>query len=201
MIRQASLYAVLLAVTLIGTVNAQQPNPNPKPMPPEFNWSLDEPIIRDRIVVDMGKLGPGDVPGPSELTTMVTWVSNALNRPAIYDLPHIERVPKIRLAAVQHGDQFLSLHDVVSSYDGAKKTIYLPENWSGKTASGISILVHEMVHHLQNVAGDKFECSQWREKLAYVVQVQWLNRYGGSLEKDLDISPLTYLLNTECYIP
>jgi len=198
MLRRTSLYVILFLLTAAGAASAQQ---LPTPMPPESNWSLDEPIVRDRIVAEMRGLGTANVPGPSELTSVLTWVSNTLSRPAIYDLPRVERVPKVRFAAVQHGGQFLSLHDVVSSYDAAQKTIYLPEDWSGKTAAGISVLVHEMVHHLQNVAGDKFECSQWREKLPYVAQAEWLERYGGSLERDFDIGPLSYLFNTECYIP
>ena len=201
MLKRTSLYAILFLLTAAAAASAQHQARAETPMPPESNWSLDEPIVRGRIVAEMGSLGPANVPGPSELTSVVTWVSNALREPAIYDLPRVERVPKVRLAAVQHGVQFLSLHDVVSSYDAAEKTIYLPEDWSGQTAAGISVLIHEMVHHLQNVAGDKFECSQWREKLPYVAQAKWLDRYGGSLERDFDIDPLTYLLNTECYIP
>jgi len=201
MLGRTSLCAVVFFLTAASTASAQYQTPADRPMPLESNWSLDEPIVRDRIVTEMGGLGPANVPGPSELTSVVTWISNALGRPAIYDLPRVERVPKIRLAVVHYGDQFLSLHDVVSSYDAAEKTIYLPEDWSGQTPAEISVLVHEMVHHLQNVAGDKFECSQWREKLPYVAQAKWLDSYGGSLERDFAIDPLSYLLTTECYIP
>jgi hypothetical protein len=170
-------------------------------MPPEFNWSLDEPIIREQIVAGMAKLWPGEVPGQAVLTSIVTWLSNALNLPAIYDHPRVERAPRIRLTAVLHDRPLVSQHAVLSMYDDAKQTIYVPEDWSGNTPEAISILIHEMVHHLQNVAGLQYGCPQEREKIAYVAQERWLAPSGRSLEKDLGIDPLTYLLSTECYIP
>ena len=182
-------------------VNAQLTNPKLRPMPPEFNWSADEPIIRERIVSGMAKFRPDEAPGQDVMISMVTWISNSLELPAIYNLPHIERAPRIKLAAVLHNGQFVSRDTILSNYDRAKQTIYLPENWSGNTPASTSILIHEMAHHLQFVAGTHYDCLQWEEKLAYVAQEQWLAPYGRNLEKDFGIDPLTYLLTTECYIP
>jgi hypothetical protein len=46
------------------------------------------------------------------------------------------------------------------------KTIYLPKNWTGSTPAELSVLVHEMVHHLQGATKTKYECPQAREQLA-----------------------------------
>ena len=45
----------------------------------------------------------------------------------------------------------------------------------------LSILVHEMVHHFQNMLGLKYECPQAREALAYRAQDQWLGLFGRDL--------------------
>jgi uncharacterized protein DUF6647 len=201
MIKQASFYAVLLTVAFVGSVAAQQPNPYRASMPLEFDWSKDEPIVRGGIVTGMTDLQKGETPGQAVLTSIITWVSNTLDLPAIYDQPHVERAPKVKLTAALHGSPLVSQRGVLSMYDDAKHTIYLPEDWSGQTPEGISILIHEMVHHLQNIAGLKYECPQGREKLAYVAQERWLSMSGRSLEKDFGIDPLTYLLSTECYLP
>jgi hypothetical protein len=184
-----------------GPVDAQLTNAKQRLMPPEFNWSADEPIIREQIVAGMATLRPGEAPGQDVLTSMVTWVSNVLDIPAIYDLPNVERTPRIKLAAVLHNSHFVSQETILSNYDGAKQSIYLPDDWRGNTPAGTSILIHEMAHHLQQVARAHYDCSQWEEKLAYVAQQQWLAPYGRNLEKDFGIDPLTYLLTTECYIP
>jgi hypothetical protein len=196
-----TLSAALLTLALSWPVNAQQANSPGTPMPPEFNWSLDEPITRDQIVASMPKLQPGETLTRAALTSMVTWVSNTVGLPANYNLPTIERVPHIKLAAVFHGSQFVSPGRGLGLYDDDRKTILLPNEWTASKPEDVSILVHEMVHHLQNIAGLQFQCAQEREKLAYIAQERWLAASGRNLETSFGIDPTTFLFNTECYIP
>jgi hypothetical protein len=41
--------------------------------------------------------------------------------------------------------------------------IVLPDNWNGDMAADLSVLVHEMVHHLQKKNQLKYECP-WRSR-------------------------------------
>ena len=88
--------------------------------------------------------------------------------------------------------------DRLAVYDDAHRIIYLTRGWTGTTAAEASILVHEMVHHLQNIAGEKFECPEAREKAAYSAQEAWLEMFGSSLEKQLDVDPFTLLVLSTC---
>jgi hypothetical protein len=77
-----------------------------------------------------------------------------------FDLPSIEHPPRIELArpasiAVLRGgggSEASSQQDIVAVYSDATRTIYLPEGWTGTTPTELSILVHELVHHVQNIA-------------------------------------------------
>ena len=200
MIKQTFFYAVLLVSALASPLGAQEGLRGGASMPPELDWTVDEPIVRAQIGAGMAKLRSGETPGPSVLTPIVTWISNTLDFPAHYDLPRVERT-RIRLAAALHGSQFVSQHVILSNYDDTKQTIYLSNEWNGDTPEGMSVLIHEMVHHLQNVAATRHECTQSREKLAHVAQERWLAANGRSLEKDFGIDPLSYLVITECDIP
>jgi hypothetical protein len=201
MFKQTSFYVALLALVLSWPVNAQQVNRVGTPMPPEFNWSLDEPITRDQITADISKLQPGEIPTTAALTSVVTWVSNTVGLPANYNLPTIERVSHMKLAAAFHGSQFVSPGRGLGVYDDDRRAILLPSEWTGSKPEDLSILIHEMVHHLQNVAGLQFQCAQEREKLAYIAQEKWLAPSRRSLEMSFGIDPETFLFNTECYIP
>ena len=201
MLKQTSFYAALLTLALSWPANAQQANPVGTPMPPEFNWSLDEPVIREYVMAGTAKLRPGEAPTSSVLTSMVTWVSNTVDLPANYALPRLERISNTKLAAVLHGSHFVSPGRGLGMYDDDRKVILLPADWTGNTPEELSILVHEMVHHLQNVAGIQFVCPEWREKLAYVAQDRWLATSGRSLEMSFGINPETVLYNTQCYFP
>ncbi len=90
--------------------------------------------------------------------------------------------------------------EVISVYDTRRRVIYLPDNWSGSTQAEISILVHEMVHHMQTSSGVRYECPEKLEAEAFAAQAEWLEMFGGSLESDFDLDPLTILVRTNCFI-
>ena len=81
---------------------------------------------------------------------------------------------------------------------GDLDSLYDREGWSGKTPADVSALVHELVHHLQNVAGMKFGCPQEREKDAYEAQRAWLALFDRTLEQEFEINPLMVLARTNC---
>jgi hypothetical protein len=127
------------------------------------------------------------------LTTIVTWLSLNFGMPAILEHPRVELVPPERMHAVRGVPQ-----EVEAVYDDASRTIFLDERWEGATPAQLSVLVHEMVHHLQNVGGRKFACPQAREAEAYAAQEQWLREYRRSLEQDFELDRITLLLRTRC---
>jgi hypothetical protein len=86
----------------------------------------------------------------------------------------------------------------IAVYDNEMKTIYLPKDWAGSTPAELSILVHEMVHHLQGATKTRYECPQAREQLAYAAQEKWLRLFGRNLESEFEIDPLTLVVSTRC---
>ncbi|HUG61279.1 MAG TPA: DUF6647 family protein, partial [Methylomirabilota bacterium] len=73
-----------------------------------------------------------------------------------------------------------------------------PEGWTGTSPAEVSVLVHELVHHLQNVGGVAYDCPEAREKPAYQAQARWLELFGGSLEEAFQVDPMTILVRTNC---
>jgi hypothetical protein len=142
------------------------------------------------------------------LATIVLWLSLNFDLPAVYDPPKVEFVNIEQIAAKQYPglvkpnsaisgakkDDF----SVVAFYDMPQRTIYLPDGWTGKTPAESSVLVHEMVHHLQSLAGLKYSCAQERERLAYEAQEKWLGQMGRSIHSEFEIDPFTLLVITRC---
>jgi len=150
-----------------------------------------------------------DVARPAEdmLDEIATWLDSNFDLPAIKDRPAVKFVPLMKLATMRAGDS-APLHGpeinepaqrwVVALYNYDLRTIFLPDDWIGKSPADQSVLVHEMVHHLQNLANLKFECPMAREKLAYLAQDKWLGRFGTSLEKEFDVDMFTVLISSAC---
>ena len=147
------------------------------------------------------------------LTAIVLWLSLNFGLPASYDHPRIERAPpaeitymryraftperrrEVGAALAQSDDRSRS---VVAIYDDVRQTIYLPDTWTGTTPAELSVLVHEMVHHLQLAGQLKFECPAQREAVAYQAQEKWLGLYGKSLANEFDLDAFTLKISTAC---
>ena len=71
-------------------------------------------------------------------------------------------------------------------------------SWTGGTPTELSILVHELVHHLKNVSRQRFACPAAREKQAYATQARWLGMFGEDLESAFGINDLALLVTTSC---
>jgi hypothetical protein len=107
------------------------------------------------------------------LTAIAVWLSANFLLPVSLDHPRIQFVSAAEMIAplnkntLQRTDVSASevSSDIVSLYSNESRTIFLLNGWEGKTPAELSILVHEMVHHLQNVGQLKFACSEEREEL------------------------------------
>jgi hypothetical protein len=138
------------------------------------------------------------------LTAIVLWLSSNFTLPASFDHPRVEFVSATKMAALLPKDEqsdvssIQSASEILSLYNNETKTIFLPDGWQGKTPAELSILVHEMVHHLQNVGQLKFTCPQEREELAYLAQERWLNLFGRDLLRDFQMDSFTILVKSKC---
>jgi hypothetical protein len=186
MLKRAFLYAALLTLAFAGHSFAQTAE------------------LSRRIDNDRGTL----------LTEITDWLAANFDFPARSEHPRIAFASPLKLAAMRYkgllsdGWREDSIEDpavlttypreVVAIYNDTTKTIVLAEGWAGATPAEISVLVHEMVHHLQNLSGLKYDCPAAREKLAYKAQNLWLQQFGLDLETTFDVDLLTILVRSTC---
>jgi uncharacterized protein DUF6647 len=149
------------------------------------------------------------------LTVIVTWLSISFGLPTNYEHPRVELVSAAEMADVRHSRVASRLpdriaaetapsappefgHEVHAIYDDGSRTIYLPAEWTVATPAEVSLLVHELVHHLQNVTGLTYDCPEAREKPAYRAQARWLELFGKNLADEFGLDAMTILLRTSC---
>lgn len=145
------------------------------------------------------------------LSVIAIWLSVNFGLPGTHPPPRIEFHPEETMSRLwiesiaQHQNVNLSTvareteHvEIQAFYDDQLRTIFLAEGWDAKSPQNVSILVHEMVHHLQNLDGRKYACPAEREKLAYAAQDAWLGLFETSLELQFEIDAMTLLLSTKC---
>jgi hypothetical protein len=150
------------------------------------------------------------------MVTIMLWLSANFGLPANFSPPRLAFVSPSELVSRRYRP-FLTVHamtpasgrnrqitpaselpQVVALYSDRERAIYLPTGWQGRTPAEVSVLVHELVHHLQSTTGLKYPCPQERERLAYKAQDNWLHLFGLSLESEFQIDKMTVLVTTSC---
>jgi hypothetical protein len=136
---------------------------------------------------------------PSLLEAMSLWLAANFDLPYTADMPTLAGLPAAELIARRYGPEAIfPAGGVIALYDEAETTIFVTENWTGRTVADLSILVHELVHHMQAAADMRFACAGEREMLAYQAQGAWLGLFGESLESAFEIDRATLLVATAC---
>jgi hypothetical protein len=139
------------------------------------------------------------------LDSLVVWLSKNFDLPVHFGHPTIKFVPAQAVVAMRYA-AFLNdstkaaavQGDVVSVYNTDTHTIYMRDDWKGVTPAEVSVLVHEMVHHLQTLARLKFACPQEREQMAFRAQQRWLSAFDTDLEREFDLDAFSLLVHSRC---
>lgn len=211
MLHQA-IVSILLLIIAFSAFPKLQATPASDDTTPSIVEPQQQPVLRsiDPDAPRMINVRAIDPP----LNEMAQWLSANFDLPYASELPRVERVPAAELYRIRYkallplrsqaigGEHSTPLpeyrREVIAVYDDAARTIYVPLTWTGATVAEQSVIVHEMVHHLQNLGGVKYECASAREKPAYLAQDQWLKARGHDLEKEFDVDLFTVVALSAC---
>ncbi|TYR36785.1 hypothetical protein FY036_00590 [Mesorhizobium microcysteis] len=127
------------------------------------------------------------------------WLSASHGLAEIQSMPRVRFLDQRQVAALRYGRADVAdVDEVVAVYDPVTRTIVLPDTWDGGDPADLSVLVHEIVHHLQREAGTLHRCPEEAEARAYAAQERWLSQFGLSLEKSFGIDAFSLKLRTNC---
>ena len=133
------------------------------------------------------------------LSVIAVWLSVSFGLPHVQDHPSVRTLPPQALSEIRYGPVDVTRRrEVLAVYVDRTQTILLSEGWVSHDPADVSILVHEMVHHLQGKAGMTFPCAAARERLAYEAQERWLELFGLTLEEEFGIDAITLKVATGC---
>jgi hypothetical protein len=136
---------------------------------------------------------------PSLIDIIATWLEANFDLPSTEKLPTLATLPAAELVEIRYGPgSTVAPGEVVAAYDDDTQTIYLAEGWTGRSPAQLSVLVHEMVHHLQASADMRFACPGEREVVAFRAQEAWLELFGQDLESAFGIDRAMLLFATVC---
>ena len=153
------------------------------------------------------------------------WISNQTGY-SIPEHPSIEYLTKHEMRAYAYGcndksipegnedicaareywdlDEWSGIKSPIALYNHEKKLILLDKNFNIETIHDQSVILHELVHHLQSYNGKDFEkkCRGNLEKEAYDLHNKWLKeKYNTNIYDVIGINELFIILITNCSNP
>jgi hypothetical protein len=206
MVKRALLCTILLAAVVTGASISQSADQNNAPPPVELGMAKgsETAVVEETFAFQKPDSDPAATITPALLREIIGWLGENFDLPASTRLPNIAFSTPARMAALRYPglldrhEQSAAGSDTVAIYEAATRTIHLPVGWRGATPAEMSVLVHEVVHHLQHTARLPFACPQEREQLAYRAQQRWLQRFGRSLASEFGTDGFTLLVRTNC---
>ena len=129
---------------------------------------------------------------------LLIWIGTETNYNV--DLPHpeIRLLSQVELERVYYGDNKNPTGQLHAFYDPEKNLIYLNENFNIHDAFDKGVLLHELLHYVQDMngaVGTKFECIRETELEVYPLQKKYLLEVHGVV---FDYDELFVKLSATC---
>jgi hypothetical protein len=119
------------------------------------------------------------------ILALMTWIAAHTGLPVPDRLPEVVFAThcEIQRLAFAGKRRCSETEGAVAAYDHRTRTIYLPRNWSQDNVYHVSMLLHELVHHMQAEDGLHMGVpgicpGRDLEQPAYSAQIAWLKEAG-----------------------
>lgn len=111
------------------------------------------------------------------------------------EAPRIVQVPTAQMVEMTAGTA-----QPQAIYKPEQRTIYLRDNWTPDTLLNRAVLVHELVHYLQDTNNVKAPCERAHEAQSYSLELDWLREQGvEDPYAFLETNQLAIILRSTCF--
>jgi hypothetical protein len=111
------------------------------------------------------------------VSVLTGWIALQTGLSAV-EPPRIEFVTPSTMSERAFGPGIAASPLLRALYSQPAATVYLRKGWDASNLRDRSELLHELIHHFQNLHHLKYGCGAEREKLAYELQLKWLREQG-----------------------
>ena len=132
---------------------------------------------------------------------LMIWISQVSGLPLPDKVPEITRVAPAQIASLANGPGVADPNvasGYLALYHADSRTVLLRSDWDMRDLRDRSILVHELVHHLQAEADREYVCRGQMERQAYEIQAAWLEDRGADLFEVMNMNGLFLYAVTRC---
>ena len=132
------------------------------------------------------------------LISLMLWLS--VNTPfnTNHELPKVTFLPQEELNHLFYGEHKIEGNKLYGMYSLETDTIILPNTWDPNKPWDLAVLLHEMIHYLQDMNEMEFNCVQEMERDAWPIQQFYLKKVH---DYDWDYDAMWYMVISTCADP
>jgi len=128
------------------------------------------------------------------LIALMIWIGANTDYKTDVPLPVVEFKTQVEMESLYYGERKRE-GDLYGFYNLKKNVIILPDTWDGTRPFDLGLLVHEMIHYLQDVNEIQFQCVAEMEADAWPLQKQYLENVH---EFHWEYNGLWHLMISQC---
>ena len=130
------------------------------------------------------------------LTALMIWLGANTAFDTNHDIPKVLFLTQTQMEELYYPeDQDKFPNQLHGLYDKQSDTIILPDTWDRRKPWDLGVLLHEMVHYLQDMNDHKFGCTAEMERDAWPIQQRYLKERH---DYDWDYDGLWYAVISTC---
>jgi hypothetical protein len=129
-------------------------------------------VLRDSPTID----SKSSVEATKQAHVLIAWIATQTHW-TILETPPIRLIPSEEIQKLFIAEDSTGFN-IGAFYSEKDHTVYLPDSWHPNNLRDRSILLHELVHHLQYLNRVKAMCPGESEWQALHLQVDWLSEQG-----------------------
>ena len=128
------------------------------------------------------------------LIALMIWIGANTDYNTDVPLPVVEFKTQVEMEGLYYGERKRE-GDLYGFYNLKKNVIILPDTWDSARPFDLGLLVHEMIHYLQDVNEIQFQCVAEMEADAWPLQKQYLENVH---EFHWEYNGLWHLMISQC---
>lgn len=129
------------------------------------------------------------------LTALMIWLGANTTLDTNHDIPTVLFLSQDEMESMFYKGEDPMPHTLHGLYDSESDTIILPDTWDRRKPWDLAVLLHEMVHYLQDQNGIEFVCMANMEREAWPLQQKYLSEVHGT---DWEYDELWYHMISTC---
>ena len=129
------------------------------------------------------------------LTALMIWLGANTPFQTDHPLPTVIFLSQEKMEQMFYGDNEYEPDSLHGMYNKEESTIILSDDWNRNDPWDLSVLVHEMVHYLQDQNNMVFPCNAEMEKMSWPIQQFYLKKVHNF---DWDYDGLWFLVISNC---